>query len=90
MDNFEYNTPEMQPEENPVQEAPVYTPPYTPRKASPFADSPYEFQPPVYTPPKKAKRVRSGGKGFLSVLLVILLQKNLPHSSIWQGSLLKI
>ena len=73
MDNFEYNAPGTQPEESPIQEAPVYTPPYTPRKPSPFADSPYEFQPPVYTPPKKAKKARSGGKRFLSALLVIVL-----------------
>ena len=73
MDNFEYNAPETQPEESPIQEAPVYTPPYTPRKPSPFADSPYEFQPPVYAPPKKATKARSGGKRFLSALLVIVL-----------------
>lgn len=73
MDNYEYNSPEMQPEEPPVQEAPSYTPPYTPRKASPFADSPYEFQPPVYAPSKKAKKSRSGGKTVLSVLLIVLL-----------------
>ena len=66
MDNYEYNSPEMQPEEPPVQEAPSYTLPYTPRKASPFADSPYEFQPPVYAPSKKAKKSRSGGKTVLS------------------------
>ena len=48
MENFEYT-----PAENPAPE-PEATP--VPKKASPFADSPYEFQMPAYEAPKKVKK----------------------------------
>ena len=68
MDNYELNQPENQPEVPPVQQ------PQNERKASPFADSPYEFQMPVYEAPKKPKKVRKGkGKAVLCALLAVLL-----------------
>ena len=64
MENYEYN-----PAENPApeQEAPV-------KKASPFADSPYEFQMPAYDAPKKVKKPKTGrGKTFLCAFAVLAL-----------------
>ena len=65
MDNFDYTLPEFTPEEPVIQPAPQV------RKASPFADSPYEFQPPV-APVKKPKK-KGRGKVFLCVVLALLL-----------------
>ena len=48
MENFEYT-----PDENPTPEPEVIQ---APKKASPFADSPYEFQAPAYEAPKKVKK----------------------------------
>ena len=66
MENFEYT-----PDENPTPEPEVIQ---APKKASPFADSPYEFQAPAYEAPKKVKKQKTGrGKTFLCVFLVLAL-----------------
>ena len=75
MDNYENYTPENQPEEIPVQEPAAYPEaPQRVKKASPFADSPYECQSTYhYAAPQKPRKEKSStGKGWKAAVCAIL------------------
>ena len=67
MDNFDYTLTDLQ------QEEPAPQTPVAPRKASPFADSPYEFQMPAAPAAKPKKQKKHRGKGLLWVVMALLL-----------------